>query len=184
MAARWQANDCPYQPSKTLLLSAALLPLCPVVASAQAYDFITIAALAGTEGDTDRTNSNVSFELPAGVALDPGGNVHVADTSNQTIRRVSPYGTLATIAGVPGQYRYRDGAGTNALFDLASGIAVDGSGNAYVADTDNNVIRKGWWSATLPAVVLLPSKVNGGKVQLDFRVETGPGGGFTLMSAA
>jgi sugar lactone lactonase YvrE len=144
----------------------------------------TLAGLAGTAGHADGVGTNAQFNGPAGVAVDAAGNVFVADTYNYTVRRVASDGTVTTIAGAPGQYGYQDGAGTNALFDLASGIAVDGRGSVYVADTDNNVVRKGWWSGTLPAVVLQPPKVNGGQVQLDFTVRTGPGGGFTLMSAA
>jgi sugar lactone lactonase YvrE len=144
----------------------------------------TLAGLAGTAGHADGVGTNAQFNGPAGVALDAAGNVFVADTYNYTIRRVASDGTVTTIAGAPGQYGYRDGASTNALFDLASGIAVDGRGNVYVADTDNNVIRKGWWSGTLPEVVLHSPRVTGDQVQLDFTLRTGPGGGFTLMSAA
>lgn len=76
---------------KTLLLSAGL---CLVAASApaQAYAFITIAGLAGVLGDTDGTNSTICFELPAGVGVDPGGNVYVADTVDETIRKLRPVG--------------------------------------------------------------------------------------------
>jgi hypothetical protein len=144
----------------------------------------TLAGLVGTAGHADGNGTNAQFNGPTGVAVDAAGNVYVADTYNYTIRRVSPDGTVTTIAGASGQYGYRDGGGTNALFDFASGIAVDGRGNVYVADTDNNVIRKGWWSGTLPVVVLQPPKLNAGQVQLDFEVSTGPGGGFTLLSAA
>ena len=144
----------------------------------------TLAGLAGTAGHADGVGTNAHFNGPAGVAVDAAGNVFVADTYNYTIRRVAFDGTVTTIAGAPGQYGYRDGAGTNALFDLASGVAVDGMGNVYVADTDNNVVRKGWWSGTLPEVVLQSPEVNGGQVQLDFTVRTGTGGGFTLLSAA
>ena len=144
----------------------------------------TLAGLAGTAGHADGVGTNAQFNGPAGVAVDAAGNVFVADTYNYTIRRVASDGTVTTIAGVPGQYGYRDGAGTNALFDLASGVGVDARGNVYVADTDNNVVRKGWWSGTPPAIVLRPPKVNGGQVQLDFTLRTGPANGFTLLSAA
>src|SRR5208282_382604 len=118
------------------------------------------------------------------VAVDVAGNVLVADTYNYTIRCVAPGGTVTTIAGAPGQYGYRDGAGTNALFDLSSGIAVDGMVNVYVADTDNNVIRKGWWSGTLPEIVLHSPRASGGQVHLDFTLRTGPANAFSLLSAA
>jgi len=144
----------------------------------------TLAGLVGAAGRADGNGTNAQFNGPTGVAVDAAGNVYVADTYNYTIRRVSPDGTVTTIAGASGQYGYQDGAGTNALFDSASSIAVDGRGNVYVADTDNNVIRKGWWSGILPEVVLQSPDVNGGQLQVDFTVRTGPGGGFTLLNAA
>ena len=143
----------------------------------------TLAGLAGTAGHADGVGTNARFNGPAGIAVDAAGNVFVADTYNYTIRRVASDGTVTTIAGAPGQYGYRDGASTNALFDLSSGIAVDGWGNVYVADTDNNVVRKGWWSGTPPEIVLHSPMASGGQVQLDFTLRTGPGGGFTLQGA-
>ena len=143
----------------------------------------TLAGLAGTAGHVDGVGTNAQFNGPAGVAVDAAGNVFVADTYNYTIRRVASGGTVTTIAGAPGQYGYRDGAGTNAIFDLASGIAVDGRGNVYVADTYNSVVRKGWWSGTPSEIVLHSPRVSGGQVQLDFTIMTGPGTGFTLQSA-
>ena len=144
----------------------------------------TLAGLAGSAGHADGAGTNAHFNGPAGIAVDAAGNVFVADTYNYTIRRVTSDGTVTTIAGAPGQYGYQDGAGTIALFDLASGVAVDGRGNVYVADTDNNVIRKGWWSGTLPEIVLHSPKASGGQVQLDFMVRTGPANGFSLLSAS
>ena len=144
----------------------------------------TLAGLAGSAGSTDGAGADARFNGPAGLAADAAGNLFVADTYSYTIRRVATNGTVTTIAGAPGRYGYRDGAGTNALFELASGIAVDGSGNVYVADTDNNVIRKGWWSGALPEFVLHSPQFSGGQVQLDFRVRTGPSSGFTLQGAA
>ncbi|MBI4325200.1 MAG: hypothetical protein HY674_08035 [Chloroflexi bacterium] len=134
----------------------------------------TLAGLAGSAGRADGAGTNAQFNGLAAVAVDAAGNLYVADTYSYTIRRVASDGTVTTIAGAPGQYGYRNGAGTNALFGFASGIALDGSGNVYVADTDNNVIRKGWWSGTLPEVVLHSPKVSGGQVQLDFTLRTGP----------
>jgi sugar lactone lactonase YvrE len=144
----------------------------------------TLAGLAGRAGRADGAGTNAQFNGPAALAADAAGNLYVVDTYSYTIRRIASDGTVTTIAGAPGRYGYRDGAGTNALFDFASGIAVDGTGNLYVADTDNNVIRKGWWSGTLPVIALRSPKVNGGQVQLDFTLRTGPGNEFRLLSAS
>ena len=143
----------------------------------------TLAGLAGSAGHADGVSTNAQFNGPTGVAVDAAGNVFVADTYNYTIRRIGTDGTVTTIAGMSGQYGYQDGTGTNALFDFASGIAVDGRGDVYVADTDNNVIRKGWWAGTPTAVILQSPKMNGAQVKLDFTVLTGPSSGFTLLSA-
>ena len=105
----------------------------------------TIAGLAGNNGDTDGTNSDARFEAPFGIALDGDGNVYVADTNSHTIRKVTPVGTnwvTTTIAGSAGNYGTTDGTNNNAQFHSPRAVAVDGSGNLYVADLDNYTIRK------------------------------------------
>ena len=73
--------------------------------------------------------------------MDGSGNVYVADTSNHRIRKISPSGSVSTLAG-SGSSGYADGNGTSAKFSNPRGVAVDGSGNVYVADTFNHRIRK------------------------------------------
>jgi sugar lactone lactonase YvrE len=82
-----------------------------------------------------------SFNSPYGVAVDSSGNVYVADTNNQRIRKITPNGTVMTLAGA-GDFGYADGIGTAASFGSPQGVAVDSSGNVYVADKDNSRIRK------------------------------------------
>ena len=81
------------------------------------------------------------FDAPVGVAVDADGNLYVADTYNDRIRKVSKDGQVTTIAGtgLPG---YKDGAANEAQFDTPCGIAVDKQGNIFVADTANDTIRK------------------------------------------
>jgi kumamolisin len=82
------------------------------------------------------------FSNPNGVAVDGSGNVYVADTGNDVIREIS-LGQVTTLAGQPGVAGYADGAGaTQALFNYPTSVAVDGSGNVYVADYNNDVVRK------------------------------------------
>jgi sugar lactone lactonase YvrE len=88
------------------------------------------------------TFSTGSFNLPEGVAVDSSGNVYVADTGNNTIRKITAQGTVTTLAGVTGTAGYSDGAAGSALFNAPSALAVDASGNVYVADFGNSVIRK------------------------------------------
>jgi sugar lactone lactonase YvrE len=76
------------------------------------------------------------------VAVDSAGNVYVADTWNCTIRKVTPTGGVTTLAGLAGSPGNADGTGSAAQFNQPSGVAVDGAGNVYVADTGNSTIRK------------------------------------------
>ncbi|GIZ52313.1 hypothetical protein [Noviherbaspirillum aridicola] len=80
------------------------------------------------------------FNQPVGLAMDGAGNLYVADSANFTIRKVAANGTVLTLAGSPGISGSSDGSGSAARFSLLTGIAVDGSGNVYVAD--NSAIRK------------------------------------------
>lgn len=102
----------------------------------------TLAGLAGNPGSTDDTGSAARLNGPAGIALDVGGNVYVADYFNHTIRKVTPDGTVSTLAGLAGSSGSADGAGNGAQFNLPYGIALDGNGNVYVTDFNNYTIRK------------------------------------------
>jgi IPT/TIG domain/NHL repeat/GYF domain 2 len=102
----------------------------------------TLAGTAGTSGSTDGTGSAARFRIPYGVAVDSSGNVYVADTYNQTIRKITPAGVVTTLAGTAGSWGSVDGTGSAARFASPVGVAVDGSGNVYVADSGNHTIRK------------------------------------------
>jgi len=102
----------------------------------------TLAGLAGSSGSADGTGSAARFNQPSGVAIDGVGNVYVADTMNNTLRRVTSAGVVTTLAGSLGVAGSTDGTGSAALFHGPQGLAIDGSGNLYVADTNNHTIRK------------------------------------------
>jgi sugar lactone lactonase YvrE len=102
----------------------------------------TLAGLAGQLGHEDGMGSAARFFNPSGVTVDTAGNVYVADTANDTIRRVTPVGLVTTVAGSHGQEDYVDGPGSTARFFDPLGLAADASGNIYVADQFNNTIRK------------------------------------------
>jgi hypothetical protein len=102
----------------------------------------TLAGLAGNVGDSDGTGSAAQFNYPSGVAVDANTNLYVADTYNFTIRMITPAGAVSTIAGLAGYAGDSDGTNSTAQFNYPSGVAVDGAGNVYVADSGNDTIRK------------------------------------------
>ena len=101
----------------------------------------------GTCGDgATATSANLNF--PQGAAVDGAGNVYVADSSDNKIRKVTPAGAISTIAGNGNPCGTPTGTcgdgptATNANLRTPGGVAVDGAGNVYVADTDDQKIRK------------------------------------------
>jgi len=102
---------------------------------------ITTLAGSGNATFANGTGTAASFWTPYGVAVDSSGNVYVADSSNNRIRKVSPAGVVTTFAG-SGNATFAEGTGTNASFRNPQGVAIDSSGNLYVADANNNRIRK------------------------------------------
>ena len=85
----------------------------------------TLAGSAGISGTNDGTGSEAHFNSPQGVAVDSAGNLFVADTSNNTIRKVTPAGVVTTLAGLAGSSGTLDGTGSAARFKLPYGEAVD-----------------------------------------------------------
>jgi sugar lactone lactonase YvrE len=107
----------------------------------------TLAGSVSLRGNVDGAGLEgrglVSFGAPVGIARDAEGSFYVADSSNHTIRKVTPNGLVSTFAGSPGNAGSADGLGAAARFNNPSGIAVDAAtGTVYVADTNNNLIRK------------------------------------------
>jgi sugar lactone lactonase YvrE len=100
------------------------------------------SGVAGYSGDSGSALS-ARLDYPYGVAVDPSGNVYIADTDNHRIRMVSPAGNITTVAGNgTGGYSGDGGPATSVELDYPKGVAVDGSGSLYIADTSNNRIRK------------------------------------------
>ena len=92
-------------------------------------------------GHADGEAGASMFDTPISLAVGPGGYLYVADTGNHVVRRISPGGYVTTIAGVPGQSGFADGAAAEALFYDPMGIIVAPDGRVFVADTGNHLIR-------------------------------------------
>jgi sugar lactone lactonase YvrE len=102
------------------------------------------STLAGSGVATwaDGQGTFASFRSPSGLAVDSAGVVYVADSGNNRIRKITPQGTVTTLAGNGSSMPFANGVGiSDATFRSPSGVAADGSGNVLVGDTQNNRIR-------------------------------------------
>jgi sugar lactone lactonase YvrE len=103
-----------------------------------------VSTFVGSEsyGDTDGLGLSASFSSPYGIAADSSSNLYIADYGNHKIRKVTPEGLVSTYAGT-GVQGSTDGISSEATFFYPTGVAVDdATGNIFVADYGNNLIRK------------------------------------------
>ena len=101
----------------------------------------TLAGRAEVIGSADGTGAAARFRNPSGVATDGAGNVYVADSGNDTIRKITPTGVVSTLAGTAGMAGSADGIGAAARF-LVRLVLLLTAFIIYVADSGNNTIRK------------------------------------------
>jgi sugar lactone lactonase YvrE len=136
------------------------------------------------------------FNYPSGVATDVTGNVYVADTTNRTIRKITPAGQVSTLAGTAGQSGTADGIGAAARFSSPRGLATDSAGNVYAADGDK--VRKVTPVGEVTTLAVVPSvmysvALSGAAVDADGNVyvsdifgdnvrKVTPAGGVTLLA--
>jgi DNA-binding beta-propeller fold protein YncE len=121
----------------------------------------TVAGVGGSPaspGSADGNSTDARFRSPYGIAVDSSGSLYVADTANNTIRKITTPNTspaVTTIAGSAGSAGISDGIGSAARFQSPWGIAVTSAGTLYIADSNNQTIRSGS-AATAPAVTSQP----------------------------
>ena len=105
---------------------------------------VTLVAGGGVPGMADGYASAANFNSPGGLAVDASGNLYVADSYNNRIRKITHItalgGDVTTLAGA-GTAGFQDGGAANALFNRPAGVAIDETGAIYVADFSNNRIR-------------------------------------------
>jgi sugar lactone lactonase YvrE len=137
----------------------------------------TVTTIAGSSpGFADGRGTAARFNDPEGLAVDPAGNLYVADAGNHRIRKITPDGTVTTIAGIG--LGYADGLGTQARFKTPQGLAYAPDGRLIVADQENNRIRAiDLSSPGFPVVTLDGTSINtsldGDTTSASFRAPTG-----------
>jgi hypothetical protein len=156
--------------NRTLLVGGTMIVLALTATQSLAqstYEPYTFTTLAGGGGYSNETAGSVArFFGPTAVSVDNAGNIYVADSFNQVIRKVTPAGELTTLAGQAGSYGAADGTGSDARFSFLNGasVGVDSAGNVYVADTSNHTIRKvtpGGLVTTIAGLAGSPGSANG-----------------------
>jgi len=143
-AAFAQAPAITYSSPQTYPLNAPIAPLAPTntggAVPVGAYGQVTTIAGNGHQGFKDANGKAAIFYSPEGLALDKSGNLYVSDTYNNRIRKIAPGGMVTTFAG-SGLQGSADGGSTFASFNVPIGLAMDATGDLYVADSGNHTIR-------------------------------------------
>ncbi|MGD1032709.1 MAG: immunoglobulin domain-containing protein, partial [Opitutaceae bacterium] len=108
------------------------------------YTYGTVRKVVISSGTSSTlVPASAGLKQPVGIVFDPtSGSLYVADTGNYVIRKVTTGGSVSVYAGSVGASGGTNGTGTGAQFSYPTGVAVDGSGNVYVADYQGNTIRK------------------------------------------
>lgn len=103
---------------------------------------LPLAGNIGGPGNIDGTGPAARLSSPYGIAIDASGNLFVAETFNHVVRKITPGGVVSVYAGRPGEPDLINGPRATARFAQPKGLAIDAAGNLFVADSENNTIRK------------------------------------------
>ena len=142
----------------------------------QAGVVTTLAGLAGSPGSANGTGAAARFNAPSGVAVDAAGTLYVADQGNHTIRRISAAGVVTTLAGSAGSPGSANGTGAAARFYAPYNVAVDAAGTLYVAEFNNNTVRRvtaAGVTTTLAGTAGSPGSADGTGAAARFSAPTG-----------
>jgi uncharacterized protein (TIGR03437 family) len=143
--------------TRIILLAGVVFAFPPFLCLAQTPAPYTISTVAGngTSGFSGDAGAATSAQLntPSGVAVDRSSNLFIADQANQRVRKVASGGTISTLAGDGTPFYSGDsGSATSAELHAPYSVAVDASGNVYIADTLNSVVRKVSTNGTITTV--------------------------------
>ena len=155
-AGIWFAISAPASIRTVRALWAAWLLVMALPASSPAHaQVISTFAGTGTAGNSGDGGGAIGaqFQNPTAIAIAPNGVMYVADTGNHTIRRIFPNGQITRFAGNGSSGFFGDnGPAVNAALNLPRGLALDSAGNLYIADVNNNRIRRVDPSGTITTV--------------------------------
>ena len=147
----WRATNIPLAPGMNLITvtardAAGNLGRATMNVASAPESVLTTVAGTGQRGSGSDGGPAVLTPItrPIRIDFDGAGNLYLTDSDNDVIRKVAPQGVISTVAGKPGQFGFSGDGGpaTNALLNFPIGVAVDGAGNIYICDNDNNRIRK------------------------------------------
>ena len=125
----------------TLRFLGLLLAIGASVSSAQVIT--TVAGTSWLPPASGIAAANAPLGGPSGVALDASGNIYIADSADHVVERISPFGVLTIVAGNgKGAFAGDGGPAVNASLNRPWSVAIDSSGNLYIADSANNRVRK------------------------------------------
>lgn len=138
-----QSPDISYTTPNIFSVNQSITPLAPTNngGTIPSQPIVSTLAGSGLAGTQDLNGINAAFNLPTVVTLDHQGNIIVVDRSNHKIRKITPQGTVTTLAGT-GVAGAQDGPGNTATFRYPDGAVVDSQGNIFITDQSNHKIRK------------------------------------------